>query len=325
MHTIVGQNIEKAVELLTNGSVVAIPTETVYGLAANALDETAVLEIYNVKERPSFNPLILHVGHHSQIEKYVTYWPKVAEGLMERFMPGPLTVLLPKSAKVPDLVTAGSRKVAIRMPQHPITSVLLQQIDFPLAAPSANPSGFLSPTTAQHVLQGLDGKIPYILDGGACQIGLESTIIGFNEYDEVVVHRLGGLGVDVLEKHIGKKPIIDIQHSQPNTPGQLKSHYATQTPLIIGDLEALAAQYAGKNVAYISFDRFLSQVPHQWQFQLSANGNLSEAAKNLFPILHQADQLKASAIVVALVPNNGIGLAINDRLQRAQHALKPNL
>ena len=177
MHTITGTDIEKAKQFLMNGELVAIPTETVYGLAANALNEEAVIKIFEVKNRPSFNPLIIHCDSWQTAQQYVQQVPEKAHLLAEKFTPGPLTFLLAKRNIIPDLVTAGSEKVAIRIPNHPLALALLQSLDFPLAAPSANPFGYISPTTAAHVFENLNEKIPYILDGGSATIGLESTIM----------------------------------------------------------------------------------------------------------------------------------------------------
>ncbi len=323
MQTNIGQDIQQAVDLLEEGELVAIPTETVYGLAANALNVDAVLEIYKVKNRPQFNPLILHVASMNEIGKYVDSIPKIAENLILKFMPGPLTLLLPKDRKVPDLVTAGSKRVAIRVPKHPLTSVLLQQLDFPLAAPSANTSGYVSPTTAKHVQQNLDGKIPYILDGGDCGVGVESTIVGFNERNELVLYRLGGLSIEEIEYAAGKKLISQLSHLQPETPGQMLSHYATNTPLYFGEkMHELIAKHKAKNCVLITFDKLYGELPMQNQLQLSPSGDLQEAAKNLFGILREADGMKADVILAEVMPAKGLGLAINDRLSRAQHVMK---
>lgn len=322
MQTKIGQDIQEAVDLLEDGRLVAIPTETVYGLAANALNEDAVLEIYKVKNRPQFNPLILHVASINEIGKYVDALPKVAESLIIKFMPGPLTLVLPKDRNVPDLVTAGSKRVAIRVPKHPLTSVLLQQLDFPLAAPSANTSGYVSPTTAKHVQQNLQGKIPYILDGGDCGVGVESTIVGFNERNELVLYRLGGLSIDEIEYVAGRKLVTQLSHVQPQTPGQMKSHYATNTPLYFGEMHELMATHKAKNCVLITFDKLYGEMPMLNQLQLSPNGDLQEAAKNLFGILREADAMQADVILAEAMPAKGLGLAINDRLSRAQFVMK---
>lgn len=319
METEIGFSISKANELLKNGHLVAIPTETVYGLAANALDPDAVLQIFKAKNRPHFNPLIIHLPDWESVKKYVTDIPVDAEVLAKKFTPGPLTFLLVKKPIVPDLVTAGSPKVAIRIPAHPMTRELLSQLDFPLAAPSANPFGYVSPTTAQHVFDGLYGKIPYILDGGECQIGLESTIVDF-ESGEVIVRRKGGVAVEAIEQVLGKKVLVKTDSEEhPVAPGMLKSHYATATPLFIGEVKNLVKRLTGKKICLLEFGENLKDVPAFARFQLSASATLDEAAKNLFKTMRQADQCGADAILVEWLPEEGLGRAINDRLRRAQH------
>jgi L-threonylcarbamoyladenylate synthase len=265
----------------------------------------------------------MHVASLEQAKQYIQDVSVEAEQLAAAFWPGPLTMLFNKQQNVPDLVTAGSKRVAIRIPNHPLTLQLLSQIDFPVAAPSANPSGYVSPTTAQHVYEGLQDKIPYILDGGACGVGVESTIVGWNENGELELYRLGGIAVEAIEKVIGKK----IKHHQkitdnPNTPGQLKSHYATHTPLYLGKIDELLLQFAGRKIILINFNHYHSSVPKEQQFILSANGSKEEAAKNLFRVLREADQLQADVILAEYVPEEGLGRAVNDRLERAQHSMK---
>ncbi len=238
--TEIGTDILRAKMFLEKGELVAVPTETVYGLAANGLDPNAVAKIYKVKNRPQFNPLILHVASIEQARKWVDDIPESCLKLMYDFCPGPITFLLPKNELVPELVTAGSSLVAIRVPDHPLLRELLSMLDFPLAAPSANPSGYVSPVTAHHVQHGLNGRIPYILDGGPCTIGLESTIVGF-ENDAVVVHRLGAISAEQIAASTEKKVITSLFHAAPTAPGQLKSHYATRKPLFLGDIRALYA------------------------------------------------------------------------------------
>lgn len=303
-----------------NGEVVAIPTETVYGLAGNALNEDAVLKIFAAKNRPSFNPLIVHVGSWLQATAYVQQVPLKAVLLAEKFCPGPLTFLLKKKSSIPDLVTAGSDKVAIRIPAHPVALALLRSLDFPLAAPSANPFGYVSPTTAEHVLEGLSGKIPYILDGGAATVGLESTIIGFDDNDNVILYRTGGITAEQIEEVLKEKIVFARLASEenPETAGQLKSHYAPHTPLYVGDIDELKKQFQGKNIATISFTKRFQGIDEDKQFVLSGSGNLDEAAKNLFAVLRFTDKLNADVILAEQFPGNGIGRAINDRLQKAQ-------
>lgn len=323
MHTETGVDIQKAATFLQEGNVVAIPTETVYGLAANALDADAVLKIYEVKQRPQFNPLIVHVSSWEQALQFVEQVPAEAELLAKTFWPGPVTLLLEKKNNVPDLVTAGSNRVAIRIPNHPLTLQLLQQLDFPVAAPSANPSGYVSPTTAQHVFQNLEGKIPYILDGGACTVGVESTIVGWNEQGETEVYRLGGVSVEAIEQVLGKA--VQVKQSiteNPDAPGQLKSHYATHTPLYLGHIPELIKQFEGKKLLLINFSETVEGIPLNQQLILSPNGTLEEAAKNLFGILREADLLQADVILAEKMPDEGLGRAINDRLSRAQFVMK---
>jgi L-threonylcarbamoyladenylate synthase len=188
--TIIGEIIQEAKSFLLDGNIVAIPTETVYGLAGNALDPAAVLQIFTAKERPAFDPLIVHISSIDKVELYAHSIPSQAYDLMHEFWPGPLTIVLPKNSIIPDIVTSGLDTVGLRIPNHPTTIKLLKQLDFPLAAPSANPFGYISPTSAQHVFDQLGGKIPYILDGGICDVGVESTIVGF-ENDKCLIYRLG--------------------------------------------------------------------------------------------------------------------------------------
>jgi L-threonylcarbamoyladenylate synthase len=320
MHTIIGNDIKKAGQYLMNGELVAIPTETVYGLAGNALDENAVVKIFEAKNRPAFNPLIVHVANWLSAERYVENIPVKATLLAEKFTPGPLTFLLPKKNTIPDIVTAGSRQVAIRIPNHPLTLDLLESLDFPLAAPSANPFGYISPTTAAHVLEGLSGKIPYILDGGAANIGLESTIIGFDEQQRVLLYRSGGISAEQIEQLLKEKitAAISAPQTNPATSGQLKSHYAPHTPLYRGDIAVLKERFAGKKIATISFYKQFDGINADRQFVLSKSGSLAEAAKNLFTVLRQTDKLNVDVILAEIFPDEGIGRAINDRLGKAQ-------
>ncbi|MDX2049435.1 MAG: L-threonylcarbamoyladenylate synthase [Chitinophagaceae bacterium] len=322
MHTVIGTDINKAAQLLTRSDVVAIPTETVYGLAGNALDEEAVLKIYEAKGRPHFNPLIIHVASAENIKQYAKDIPAACHDLAKTFSPGPITFLLNKKQTIPDLVTAGSDKVAVRIPDHPLTLQLLNQLDFPLAAPSANPFGYVSPVTAQHVYDGLHGKIPYILDGGPCGVGVESTIVGFDEKDNIIIHRLGGISTEEIEQLVKKKVTLSLLHQQPHAPGQLKSHYATGTALYLGNIPELLKKFAGKKIAVLSFEKKYPGIEPSMQFQLSPSGDIHEAARNLFRLLRHVDRLGADVILTEPVPEEGLGAAINDRLIRAQKILK---
>jgi len=318
MDTIIGTELNIAKDLLDAGELVAIPTETVYGLAANALNEGAVLKIFKAKERPHFNPLIIHLPFWKDAALYVKHIPQSAKLLAMHFSPGPITFLLPKKNNIPDLVTAGSDKVAIRIPAHPVTMQLLKQLNYPLAAPSANPYGYVSPTTAKHVYEGLKGKIKYVLDGGECKIGLESTIIDF-ENEAVIIRRNGGISREAIEEVLGKKVLERTASTEhPVAPGQLKSHYATTTPLFVGNINELKKTFANKNILHIGF----GDIDCSEGFNLSAESDMDEAAKNLFSYLRRADESGADMIITGLLPGEGIGRAINDRLLRAQHKMK---
>ena len=323
MNTITGTDIDAAAQLLANGELVSIPTETVYGLAANALNDDAVLKIYEVKQRPQFNPLIVHVASWQQALLYVKNIPAKAQLLAQKFWPGPLTLLLEKQDTIPDLVTAGSNRVALRIPNHPLTLALLQQLDFPVAAPSANPSGYVSPTSAQHVLQNLNGKIPYILDGGECHVGVESTIVGWDEDEDPVIYRLGGIPTEAIEEVLNQKVTLNKTITEnPDVPGQLKSHYATHTPLHMGVMEELLRQFEDEKIVLINFKTYHPDLPKEQQLILAPSGTLEEAAKNLFKILRQADAIHATVVLTEPLPKNGLGAAINDRLERAQFIMK---
>ncbi len=314
----VGTDISKASTYLKQGQLVAIPTETVYGLAGNALDVKAVSSIFETKNRPSFDPLILHVASLEQVNSFVTAFPEKLKRLAEAFWPGPLTVLLPRKASVPDLVTSGLDRVAVRVPNHPLTLALLAQLDFPLAAPSANPFGYISPTQAGHVAAQLGTQIPYILDGGACAVGLESTIVGMEE-EQVVIYRLGGLDISEIESLVG--PVIVQAHSSsnPSAPGQLASHYAPRKPFVLGDLTELIPQLVqqGKKVGVLSFSTHFPSLSSDRQVTLSARQDLKEAAQRLFMAMRLLDESDAELIVAEFVPEIGLGRAINDRLKRA--------
>jgi L-threonylcarbamoyladenylate synthase len=304
--------------LLEDGELVSIPTETVYGLAANGLNESAVLKIYSVKNRPQFNPLILHVANVDQMRKLAIEIPVVIEKLIKAFSPGPITYLLPKSSLVPDLVTAGSSRVAIRIPDHPLTLKLLSGLDFPLAAPSANPSGYVSPVTADHVMKGLNGLIPYILDGGDCKVGLESTIVGVSE-GKLQIHRLGRITLEQIQLVTGEEVEMALSHASPTAPGQMKSHYATAKPLYLGEIKALSQKFADKKIGLISFQGSYAELNTSEKIILSDQGELDEAAKQLFKALRRMDESSVDVILAERVPNVGIGLAINDRLERAAY------
>ena len=218
----ISKDISKAVEILNQNGLVAIPTETVYGLAGNIFSEEAIRKIFELKQRPFFNPLIVHIHSANQLKSIVTVLPQKAEKLAQHFWPGPLTLVLPKNPHVPDLVTAGKNTVAVRVPNHPTTLDLLRRLDFPIAAPSANPFGRISTTKAEHVARYFDDRLKMVLDGGECQKGIESTIIGF-ENDRPVVYRLGSISVEEIEKVVGPLNIRNKKESAPDAPGMLSS------------------------------------------------------------------------------------------------------
>lgn len=313
-----GQDIRLAANFLKEGKLVAIPTETVYGLAGNALNPAAVASIFETKNRPSFDPLIIHISGIGQVEKYTEDFPKPLQKLAEKFWPGPLTLLLPRKKIIPDLVTSGLDRVAVRVPDHELTLALLASLDFPLAGPSANPFGYISPTTAEHVDAQLGEKIPYILDGGPSKVGLESTIVGM-EGEEVIIYRLGGLEIAEIESIAGKVKIKDHSSSNPQAPGLLESHYAPRKPFILGNLNELIPVFQSTKVdfAVLSFNRKIEEIPTERQFCLSKNSNLKEAAANLFAAMRQLDESGAEVILAELMPEVGLGRAINDRLKRA--------
>lgn len=312
----IGSDILHVQKLLKAGSVVAIPTETVYGLAGNAYDETTVLKIFRTKRRPSFDPLIVHASCLQQIQEFVKYFPSKALELAHRFWPGPLTLVLEKKLIIPDMVTAGLPTVGVRVPQHVLTHQLLNQLDFPLAAPSANPFGYISPTTPQHVQDQLGIHIPYILDGGACTVGVESTIIGFDA-EQPILYRLGGVSLETIERTVGPVKVVRQANNHPQAPGMIANHYAPKKPLIVGKLTTLLDIYATKQVGLLSFQQYYTSIVRDRQVVLSLTGNLEEAAQKLFTALRTLDTLPVEIILADLVPSIGIGRAINDRLKRA--------
>lgn len=312
----IGKDIAQARYFLENSQLVGIPTETVYGLAGNALNPESVALIFETKNRPSFDPLILHTSSLERVEEFVSDFPEKLKKLAHAFWPGPLTLLLPRKPIVPDLVTSGLERVAVRVPKHALTLTLLESLDFPLAAPSANPFGYISPTAPAHVEAQLGDKIPYILDGGACEVGLESTIVGL-EGEEAVIYRLGGLDISEIEKLIGSIKVKDHSSSNPSAPGQLESHYAPRKPFILGDLEKLVSDKKREGVKFgvLSFAKHFPEIENQ--MTLSPEANLHEAAKNLFAAMRTLDQSHAEVILAELMPETGLGRAINDRLRRA--------
>ncbi|MBD2766792.1 threonylcarbamoyl-AMP synthase [Hymenobacter sp. BT664] len=314
---IISKDIQKAVEILNKEELVAIPTETVYGLAGNIYSEKAVRKIFAMKNRPLFNPLIVHIHSIHQLDEFVSHVPSKARLLANTFWPGSLTMVLKKKPQVPDLITAGKDSVAVRIPNHPVTLALLEQLNFPLAAPSANPFGCISPTTARHVEEYFGNKLQMVLDGGSCQNGIESTIIGF-EHDEPVVYRLGAISLDEIEKVVGPIAIKNKSEAAPEAPGMLARHYApTTTTYLAANVEEAIKSFSDKKIGLLLFcDKVdAPQVVHQEV--LSQNADLKEAAANLYAALHLLDKLNLDIIIAERLPDVGLGKSINDRLERA--------
>lgn len=311
----IGVDIVRAVHLILQGELVAIPTETVYGLAANALHAKAVEKIFIAKNRPPSNPLILHVAHVDQISEYVKDIPAPALQLLNVFAPGPLTLLLPKKDVIPGIVNNYLPDIAIRIPNHPLTLQLLQKVAVPLAAPSANPFGYISPTTPQHVKTMLEGKIGYILDGGACEGGLESTIIGFPQ-GVPTIYRVGIITQDEIEQQIG--PVEMNQGKKTVAPGMLKSHYAPQTPLFLSEnIENDLIQFKGQRVGILTYNSLVQGIPTSQQVLICEANDFRKAAKKLYAALHLMDKEGYDIIVVRKFPSTGMGNTLNDRLLRA--------
>jgi L-threonylcarbamoyladenylate synthase len=313
----ISTNIQQAVALLIQNEVVAIPTETVYGLAANAYNEDAVKKIFEIKKRPLFNPLIVHIKSASTINEVAKDIPEIAYKLLDAFWPGPLTLILNKQAHIPDIVTAGKQTVAIRMPNHPIALDLLQKLDFPLAAPSANPFSTISPTSAAHVAHYFNEELSLILDGGECQKGLESTIVGF-ENNEAVLYRYGAISTEEIEKIIGSIKIKNNNELKPDAPGMLSKHYSPKTETYLtNNVEQLIKSFPNKKIGVLTYKNFIVNKNLIYQEILSEKEDLQEAAQNLYASLHRLDNKNLDLIITERLPDHGLGITINDRLQRA--------
>ena len=304
------ESISRAAEALARGEIVAFPTETVYGLGANALDASAVAKVFAAKDRPRFNPLIVHVLGVEEAQSYASV-NDTARKLMRAFWPGPLSLVLPRTrgCAIADLVSAGLDTIALRAPNHPVARALLEAVKLPIAAPSANRSGRISPTTAAHVEAELDDVPAMILDGGPCTLGLELTVLGIDG-DDVTLLRLGALPREEIETVLGRKLAKPKSGDHVTSPGQLATHYAPLTPL------RLNARSARRGEALLAFG------PHAPEFagltiNLSQRGDLVEAAANFFAALRALDEAGVETIAVMPIPAHGLGEAINDRLKRA--------
>ena len=322
--SIISKDIEKAIALLNADDLVAIPTETVYGLAGNIYSEKAIKTIFKTKKRPFFNPLIVHIPSIDYLENIVDYIPEKAKLLAKAFWPGPITLVLKKKTTIPDLITAGKDTVAVRVPNHQTTLALLKQLDFPLAAPSANPFNRISPTKAEHVEAYFKDNIKMVLDGGACKSGIESTIIGF-ENDEPIIYRLGSTSIEAIETVVGKikiknstaKLTLSQKEVAPNAPGMLERHYAPKTRTILtNDILNAITKHKDKRIGLLLFND-INNDSITFKVLLSKNKNLEEAAASLYDALHQLDNEDLDIIITEKLPNHGLGKSINDRLERA--------
>lgn len=316
------ENIKLLANALQKGELVAVPSETVYGLAANAFDETACRKIFKIKGRPFNDPLILHLDSLESLD-LVAERNEAVERLAEAFWPGPLTLILPKKKSVSDLVTSGLKSVAVRIPGHPVLQKLLRACQCPLAAPSANPFGYISPTTSAHVEKGLGDKISYILEGGPCQIGIESTIVDLRDPASPSILRPGGISSETLSSVMG----LSLAPSQPAketaapvAPGLLSKHYSPKKQLLLRStpFDKAELQKLQKDDAALCFKKPNKAFPFGGNiFWLSEFGSEEEAAQNLFSILRQLDEGPWGSITAELAPETGIGTALNDRLRRA--------
>ncbi len=315
--TIISKDISKAIALLSAGEIVAIPTETVYGLAGNIHSEKAISAIFETKKRPFFNPLIVHIPSVDDLSNIVEYIPEKAKLLAEAFWPGPITLVLKKKNTIPDLITAGKDTVAVRVPNHPIALELLKQLPFPLAAPSANPFSSISPTTAEHVEAYFKDKIKMILNGGVCKSGIESTIIGF-ENDEPIIYRLGSTPIEAIETVVGKIKVKNKKEVTPDAPGMLERHYAPKTTTILTKniLETIK-EHTNKRIGVLVFKTEILNDDISTQIVLSKIGDMTDAASKLYDALHQLDKLNLDVIIAEKFPDYELGKSINDRLERA--------
>lgn len=318
--------IRLAAEMITTGRLVAFPTETVYGLGCSALNANAVAKVFEAKQRPQFDPLIVHISDQKQLDTVVLSLPSLARQLMDAFWPGPLTLVLPKQLIVPDLVTAGLATVAVRMPDHPVAQTLLREAGTPIAAPSANPFGYVSPTTAQHVADGLGSKVDLILDGGSCSVGVESTIISLAGPTPELL-RPGSITMEQLSTIIGPVHRSSPMAEKPVAPGQLSRHYATQTPLAILPTATTRPHLDGdEHTGLLTFSQPRDEDARFAAIEvLSPSGDLREAAQNLFAALRRLDNMGLDRIYTEPCAEEGLGLAIMDRLRRcaAQEELRP--
>jgi L-threonylcarbamoyladenylate synthase len=313
----ISTNIHQAKSILEADNLVAIPTETVYGLAGNAYSETAIKKIFATKNRPLFNPLIVHIHSKELLDDIAEKVPQKAYQLAEAFWPGSLTLVVKKKSNIPYLVTAGKNTVAVRVPNHPLTLSLLQLLDFPLVAPSANPFGSISPTAAEHVANYFPETVPLILDGGICESGIESTIIGFED-EEPVIYRLGAIAIEAIEAVVGKVKVMNTKEAAPEAPGMLLKHYAPKTKtILVDDIENFLKENTLPKIGTISFYKKTAHANVVHQEVLSERKDFKQAAANLYQAMHRLDKMNLNLIVAERFPDENLGKSINDRLNRA--------
>ena len=313
----ISNNIPFAIDALIKGELVAIPTETVYGLAGNALNEQVVSKIFQLKNRPTCNPLILHTHSIDEVLKYVQHMPPMALKLAEVFWPGPLTLLLPKKPNILHSVTSGSHLVAVRIPNHPLTLSLLRQLDFPLVAPSANPYTRISPTNAKMVDDYFGDDLSIILDGGTCTKGIESTIVGFHD-DTPIIYRQGAISVDAIEFIAGKSKVQATIKDRVTTPGMSPMHYAPKTKfLIVENIQHFLTEHPDLKIGVIAFGDSLVTQSKTEVFNLSKNKDLEEASSNLYKSMYDLDKQNLDCIIIESFPDISLGKSLNDRIRRA--------
>jgi len=313
----ISKDLFEAKKILDANGIIGFPTETVYGLAGNIFSEAALRNIFEVKKRPLYNPLIVHIKNKDQLELIAKEIPKKAIKLAEEFWPGPLTLVLKKKERVSDIISAGKDTVAVRIPNHPMALELLAMLDYPLAAPSANPFQSISPTCAQHVDNYFGKKLPLILDGGDCKRGLESTIVGFDD-DQVIVYRLGAVSVESIESVVGEIAVLNENDENPDAPGMLKKHYCPQKKLILtNNIVETIHENLDKRIGILTLDSQYESNNILHSEVLSKDGNLITAAAILYAALHRLDEAPIDLIIAEQMPDIGIGRTMNDRLVKA--------
>ncbi len=313
----ISKDIKLAVLHLNNNGIIGFPTETVYGLAGNAFEPEAIHKIFEVKKRPTFNPLIVHIKGIEDLVHVAQEIPPMAYELAHAFWPGPLTFILKKQPHIPDLVTANQDTVAVRVPNHPLALELLKHLDFPLVAPSANPFTSISPTSAEHVENYFGDQISMVLDGGECTSGIESTIVGF-ENNRVVVYRLGALALEEIEKISGSVTLVNKKDKKIIAPGMLLKHYAPKTDFILTrNIQEELDWYSDKRIGLLLFNSLIPDFDKKNQIVLSAESDLQLAASKLYDAMHRLDKMDLDLIIAERFPEYGLGVSINDRLERA--------